>query len=79
MLNCERNSTNWRGKSKGVQARSAKYFEGDQFIPHLIVSDGPRALKFYRDVLGAEEGDNMMVPDGKRLMHGEIIRVSTSS
>lgn len=45
----------------------------DQFIPHLIVSDGPGALKFYKDVLGAEEGDNMMAPDGKRLMHGEII------
>ena len=45
----------------------------DQFIPHLIVSDGPRALQFYKDVLGAEEGDNMMAKDGKRLMHGEIV------
>jgi len=45
----------------------------DQFIPHLIVSDGPRALQFYKDVLGAEEGDKMMAPDGKRLMHGEIV------
>jgi PhnB protein len=45
----------------------------DQFIPHLIVSDGPRALRFYRDVLGADEGDNMMAPDGKRLLHGEIV------
>jgi PhnB protein len=45
----------------------------DQFIPHLIVSDGPRALRFYKDVFGAEEGDNMMAPDGKRLMHGEIV------
>jgi len=45
----------------------------DQFIPHLIVSDGPAALRFYREVLGAEDGDNMMAPDGKRLMHGELI------
>jgi PhnB protein len=45
----------------------------DQFIPHLIVNNGPAALKFYREVFGAEEGDNMMAPDGKRLMHGEII------
>ena len=45
----------------------------DQFIPHLIVSDGLAALKFYKDVFGAEEGDNMMAPDGKRLMHGEIL------
>ncbi|HEY8205536.1 MAG TPA: VOC family protein [Pyrinomonadaceae bacterium] len=45
----------------------------DQFIPHLIVNDGMAALKFYREVLGGEEGHNMMAPDGKRLMHGEII------
>ena len=45
----------------------------DQFIPHLIVSDGLAALKFYKEVFGAEEGDNMMAPDGKRLMHGEIV------
>jgi PhnB protein len=46
--------------------------QNDQFIPHLIVSDGLAALKFYREVFGAEEGDNMMARDGKRLMHGEI-------
>jgi PhnB protein len=45
----------------------------DQFIPHLIVSDGQAALKFYRETFGAEEGHNMMAQDGKRLMHGEII------
>lgn len=45
----------------------------DQFIPHLIVNDGMAALKFYKEVFGAEEGHNMMTPDGKRLMHGELI------
>src|SRR2546422_10210369 len=45
----------------------------DQFIPHLIVNDGMAALKFYREVFGAEEGHNMMAQDGKRLMHGEIV------
>jgi PhnB protein len=45
----------------------------DQFIPHLAVSDGLAALEFYKEVFGAEEGDNMMAPDGKRLMHGEIV------
>jgi len=45
----------------------------DQFIPHLIVSDGLAALKFYQEVFGAEEGHNMMAPDGKRLMHGELV------
>ncbi|HVS80937.1 MAG TPA: VOC family protein [Pyrinomonadaceae bacterium] len=44
----------------------------DQFIPHLIVSDGLAALEFYKSTFGAELGDNMMAPDGKRLMHGEI-------
>jgi PhnB protein len=47
--------------------------QADQFIPHLIVSDGLAALKFYQEVFGATEGDNMMAPDGKRLMHGEIV------
>jgi PhnB protein len=45
----------------------------DQFIPHLAVSDGLAALEFYKSVFGAAEGDRMMAPDGKRLMHGEII------
>ena len=44
----------------------------DQFIPHLIVSDGLAALEFYKDVFGAVDGHNMMSPDGQRLMHGEI-------
>ncbi len=45
----------------------------DQFIPHLIVSDGREALKFYGEVFGAEEGHNMTSPDGSKLMHGEIV------
>lgn len=44
----------------------------DQFIPHLIVSDGVAALKFYQEVFDAEDGHTMMAPDGKRVMHGEI-------
>ena len=45
----------------------------DQFIPHLVVNNGPAALKFYQEVFGAEAGDNMMTKDGQRLMHGEIV------
>jgi len=45
----------------------------DQFIPHLVVNDGMAALKFYREAFGAEEGDVMTEPEGKRLMHGEIV------
>src|ERR1041385_1373554 len=45
----------------------------DQFIPHLVVSDGVAALKFYQEVFGAKTGDVMMEPGGTRLMHGEIL------
>lgn len=44
----------------------------DQFIPELIVDDGPAALEFYKTVFGATEVDRMMAPDGKRLIHGEL-------
>ena len=47
--------------------------QADQFIPHLVVNDGMAALTFYKEVFGAEEGHNMLAPDGKRLMHGELI------
>jgi len=45
----------------------------DQFIPHLMVSNGLAAIDFYKDVFGATEGHRMMTPDGKRVMHGEIL------
>ena len=45
----------------------------DQFIPHVAVSDGMAAMKFYLEVFGGTEGDSMMAPDGKRLMHGEVV------
>jgi uncharacterized glyoxalase superfamily protein PhnB len=34
----------------------------DQFIPELIVRDGPAALDFYKSVFGAEEVDRMLKP-----------------
>ena len=45
----------------------------DQFVPHVFVSDGRAAMDFYKDVFNATEGDRMMAPDGKRLMHGEVV------
>jgi len=45
----------------------------DQFIPHLCVRDGLAALEFYKSVFGAEEGDRVMSPDGRKLVHGEIV------
>src|SRR5258706_12892785 len=44
-----------------------------QFNPCLIVSDGLAAIEFYKKLFGAEEGHRMMAPDGRRLMHGEIV------
>jgi len=44
----------------------------DQFIPHLIVSNGLAALEFYETAFGAAKGHSMMAPDGKRVMHGEL-------
>jgi PhnB protein len=45
----------------------------DQFIPHLIVSNGQAAVDFYKAAFSAEAGHQMMAPDGQRLMHGELI------
>lgn len=44
----------------------------DQFIPHLIVSDGSAAIEFYKAAFGAEQGHTMMAPDGKRVLHGDL-------
>lgn len=44
-----------------------------QLIPELIVRDGAAALEFYKKVFGAEEVTRMLAPDGRRLMHGELL------
>jgi PhnB protein len=44
----------------------------DQFIPHLIVSDGMAAIEFYKAAFGVEQGHTAMGPDGKRVMHGDL-------
>jgi PhnB protein len=43
-----------------------------QFIPELIVRNGPAALEFYKTVFGAQEVDRMLTSDGKKLVHGEL-------
>ena len=45
----------------------------DQFIPHLIVSNGLAGMDFYKKAFGAEQGHTMMGPDGKKLLHGELV------
>lgn len=41
-------------------------------IPHLVVSNGPAAIDFYKSGLGAQETSRMPAPDGKRLMHASM-------
>ena len=39
---------------------------------HIIVSDGIKAIEFYKQALGAQETMRMMSPDGKSLMHAQL-------
>ena len=47
-----------------------------QFIPELIVPNGPAALEFYKAVGGAQEVDPMMTADSQKLVHGELTEQS---
>ena len=40
--------------------------------PHLIVSDGAKAIEFYKKAFGAEEIERFMGPDGKAVMHAQL-------
>jgi len=52
-----------------IKLREKTMNREDQFIPHLVVSDGLAALESYKTAFAAEEGDRMMAADeflGKR-------------
>src|SRR5207253_1564288 len=38
----------------------------------LVVSDGAKAIEFYKKALGAEERGRFLAPDGKAVMHAEV-------
>ena len=40
--------------------------------PQIIVSDGAKAIEFYKKALGAQENGRFMAPDGKTVMHAEL-------
>jgi len=40
--------------------------------PHLIVSDGAKAIDFYKRAFGAEEQMRMPAPDGKSIWHARL-------
>ena len=46
--------------------------------PHLIVSDGARAIEFYKKAFGAQEEERFMKPDGNAVMHA-VASVSPSA
>lgn len=47
-------------------------------IPHLVVSDGQKAIEFYKEAFGAEEVSRAPAPDGKRIMHAVLKLGSTN-
>ena len=44
----------------------------DSIVPEIFVHDGPGALEFYKRGFGAFECSQMMSPDGKKRLHGEL-------
>ena len=40
--------------------------------PHLIVTDGLKAIALYEQAFGAQEIARLMTPDGKTLMHAQL-------
>jgi uncharacterized glyoxalase superfamily protein PhnB len=40
--------------------------------PHLVVTDGAKAIEFYKNAFGAQEMGRHMAPDGKRVMHAQL-------
>jgi len=40
--------------------------------PQIIVSDGAKAIEFYKKALGAQEKGRFTAPDGKAVMHAEL-------
>jgi uncharacterized glyoxalase superfamily protein PhnB len=40
--------------------------------PHMIVSDGAKAIEFYKKAFGAQETGRFMTPDGKGVMHAQL-------
>lgn len=45
----------------------------DGLIPHLKCDPCAEAIEFYKKAFGAEEVHRMPAPDGKRIMHAEIL------
>ena len=40
--------------------------------PHLVVTDGAKAIEFYKKAFGAQADPPMMSPDGRRVMHAQL-------
>ena len=42
-------------------------------LPHIVVDNAAEAIEFYKKAFGAEEIMRSVAPDGKRLMHAELM------
>lgn len=42
-------------------------------LAHITVGDGVKAIAFYEDAFGARELYRMLTPDGKRILHAELL------
>lgn len=45
----------------------------EDLIPHLVCSPCTEAIEFYKKAFGGEPCGCLMAPDGKRVMHAEIL------
>lgn len=57
--------------AQGAEPMGAE--RSDSVVPEVFVDDGPSALAFYCEAFGATEVSRMLTPDGKKLVHGELM------
>jgi PhnB protein len=41
-------------------------------VPHIVVSDGAKAIEFYKKAFGGVEISRAATPDGKKIMHAAV-------
>ena len=40
--------------------------------PHIVVTDGAKAIEFYKEAFGTQELSRLLTPDGKTVMHAQL-------
>ena len=57
----------------GMPARHWQPERLNTIVPTIHITGGAAALSFYKDALGAEVSEPTLMPDGKTLMHAELM------